>query len=216
MALEILYEDKRMLALNKPSGQLVIPGRGESPGLPLAHELEERLKKKIFVVHRLDRGASGVVLFAKDATMHRRLSGQFENREIEKSYLVLAQGRLEGSGTVDSPIKAFGSGRMGVHPTGKPSRTDYRVLESFPNATLLEVSPHSGRRHQIRVHLYSLGHPVMGDPLYGEDRPVGGCARLMLHAWTIACPRAPAEPLRVKAEPPADFQEIVSQFRAGS
>ncbi len=204
MAIDILYEDDVLIAAAKPSGQLVIPGRGEISGLPLAQELEAHFKKKIFVVHRLDRGASGIVLFAKTAATHRTLSLQFEKRDIEKTYLVLAQGAVTESGRIETPIKVFGSGRMGVHPAGKPSLTEYKPLKPLRGSTLLEVSPHTGRRHQIRVHLYSIGHPVMGDTLYGKERPVGGCARLMLHAWKIAFTHK-GKRLALEAPAPEDF-----------
>src|SRR5690242_16896817 len=112
MPIQILYEDKHLLALAKPSGQVVIPGRGELGGDPLNKELETYLGQKAFVVHRLDRGASGLVLFAKDAHTHKQLSLQFEKREVQKTYLVLVQGRVEAGGKIEQPIKAFGSGRM--------------------------------------------------------------------------------------------------------
>src|SRR5258706_1098662 len=120
MPIQILYEDKFLVALDKPSGQVVIPGRGELTGEPLNKELAAHLRIKVFVVHRLDRGASGLVLFAKDADTHRHLSLQFEKRAVKKTYLALVRGRLEESGKIEQPLKAFGSGRMGIHPKGKP------------------------------------------------------------------------------------------------
>jgi tRNA pseudouridine32 synthase/23S rRNA pseudouridine746 synthase len=209
MAIPILHEDKHIVAVSKPSGQVVIPGRGEIPGVPLNKELEMQLGRKVFVVHRLDRGASGIVLFAKDAAAHRRLSLQFENREIKKTYLVLAQGRIESGGKIEHPLRAFGSGRMGIDPKGKPSLTEYTVRESFPNATLLEVTPSTGRRHQIRVHLFSIGHPVMGDTLYGKDRPVGGAPRLMLHAWKLAWAAENGERIPIEDDIPLDFRNVL-------
>lgn len=205
MPLQILYQDSDLLAVEKPSGQLVIPGRGEGLGEPMLQELERTLGRKIWVVHRLDRGASGLVLFAKSAAAHQRLCGLFQRREMKKSYQVVVQGIVEKGGTINAPIKIFGSGRLGVHPSGKPSLTDYEVLKPLAGSTLLQVMPHTGRRHQIRVHLYSIGHPVMGDPLYGKDRPVGGAPRLMLHAWKLEIPREGQEPLRLESPPPADL-----------
>jgi len=216
MAISILYEDKHLVALNKPSGQVVIPGRGELPGEPLIKELETHLGQKAFVVHRIDRGASGLVLFAKDAATHRRLCVQFENREVKKTYLVLVQGTVKEAGRVESPLRAFGSGRMGVHEQGKPSVSEYCVREHLPGTTLLEVMPLTGRRHQIRVHLYSIGHPVMGDTLYGKDRPVGGVARLMLHAWKLEVSGAGGEALSLEAPPPEDFEAILKSWKKSS
>ncbi len=205
MAIDILYEDKHLVALNKPTGQIVIPGRGGKEEVPLAKELERHLGRRVYVVHRLDRGASGVILFAKDARTHRDLNQQFELRAVKKTYLVCVQGCVEKDGQVAAPLREYGSGRMGVHVQGKPSRTDYRVKKSSSTATLLEVSPHTGRRHQIRVHLYSIGHPVLGDRVYGKERPVGGASRLMLHAWKIEFLKLNGERLCVEAPPPDNF-----------
>jgi 23S rRNA-/tRNA-specific pseudouridylate synthase len=105
---------------------------------------------------------------------------------MHKLYLALVKGCLEADGVVDQPLRAFGSGRIGLATdTGKASLTRYRVLGRAEQASLLEVTPETGRRHQIRVHLYSLGYPILGDPLYGQNRPVGGVERLMLHAWRL-------------------------------
>jgi tRNA pseudouridine32 synthase / 23S rRNA pseudouridine746 synthase len=213
MAIHLLHEDAHLLAVSKPSGQVVIPGRGDLPGEPLVTELEKHVGGKVYVVHRLDRGASGIVLFAKNPKAHRFLSMQFENREVTKMYRVLAQGAIPRGGRVDQPLRAFGSGRMGVHPQGKPSSTEFHVLEPFKEATLLEVAPLTGRRHQIRVHLFSIGHPVMGDPLYGKDRPVGGVLRLMLHAQSLEFRHPSGEKLTLTVEPPADFEEVLTALR---
>lgn len=211
--MDILFEDDHLLAVSKPSGQVVIPGRGPLLGEPLQAELEHRCGKKIFVVHRLDRGASGLLLFAKDAPTHRSLSMQFERHEVRKSYLVLVQGCLETSGRVDQPLRAFGSGRMGIHAQGKASTTEYRVREPLRGATLLEVTPQTGRRHQIRVHLYSIGHPVMGDPLYGKDRPVGGISRLMLHAASLEFTNPKGDRQTLQTDPPEDFAGVLALLR---
>jgi RluA family pseudouridine synthase len=208
--LTVLHEDNHLIAVSKPSGQLVIPGRGPS-GQTLREEVEECVRGKVFVVHRLDQGASGVVLFAKDPGTHRQLCLDFENHRIEKIYLVLVRGRLERDGRVDQPLREFGSGRVGVDSRGKPSVTEFKVREKFEAATLLEVRPQSGRRHQIRVHLYSLNHPVMGDTRYGAPRPVGGISRLMLHAFRVKTEGGGD----FKADPPEDFLRVLNRFRAG-
>jgi RluA family pseudouridine synthase len=208
-SLEIVYEDERVLALSKPCGQPTIPGRGEI-GEPLNRSAEKHAKRKVFVVHRLDREASGLVVFAKDAATHKRLSQRFEARQVHKKYLVAVQGELSGEGLVRSPIKEYGSGRMGVGEGGKPSQTRYRSLQTTKKATLLEVEPVTGRRHQIRVHLYSIGHPVLGDPLYGKDRPVGGAPRLLLHSLELDFDLGDIPKLR--AEPGPEFDKMVSNF----
>jgi 23S rRNA-/tRNA-specific pseudouridylate synthase len=135
---------------------------------------------------------------------------QFERHEVLKSYLVLVQGRLETTGRIDQPLRAFGSGRMGIHAQGKPSSTDYQIREPLRGATLLEVTPKTGRRHQIRVHLYSIGHPVLGDPLYGKDRPVGGIARLMLHAASLEFTHPNGHRQKLQAAPPEDFANVLA------
>lgn len=213
MAIPLLHEDAHLLAVSKPSGQVVIPGRGDLPGEPLLQELEKIHGEKLYVVHRLDRGASGILLFARTAKAHRFLSMQFERHEVRKTYVVLAQGHLPSDGQIDQPLRAFGSGRMGVHPQGKPSSTTYRLREQMKGTTLLEVAPLTGRRHQIRVHLFSIGHPVMGDPLYGKDRPVGGVPRLMLHALALKFRHPSGEFLSLQADLPQDFEDVLKTFR---
>jgi len=144
---------------------------------------------KAYTVHRIDKGTSGVVLFAKDAGTHRALSMAFEDRRMGKTYLALVHGAMEGEGKIVAPLKDRGSGRVSVHPKGKPSGTRWKAVRREGERTLLEVSPLTGRRHQIRVHLYSVGHPVVGDPLYGEKRGEEG--RMMLHAWKLRIPEGP-------------------------
>lgn len=197
------------MAVAKPSGQPTIPGRGEI-GEPLNRAAERRAGGRLFVVHRLDREASGLVVFAKDARTHRQLCGLFEARKVSKLYLAACLGELAGEGVIQAPIKEFGSGRMGVGAGGKRSITRYRLRRALKGASLLEVAPVTGRRHQIRVHLYSIGHPVLGDPLYGKERPVGGAARLLLHSLALdfGLPGIP----ELRAEPGPDFEKEVSNF----
>ncbi len=204
--LSIVHEDERALVLCKPAGQPCIPGRGDI-GEPLNIAAAAHIGGKAFVVHRLDLEASGLVVFAKDAQTHARLSLRFERRQVQKTYLAVVLGLLEGEGIIRGPIKEFGSGRMGVAALGKPSVTRYRLKRSLQEACLLEVSPETGRRHQIRVHLYSIKHPVLGDPLYGSKRPVGGLPRLMLHALELDFGLEDFPKLRAQA--PADFEEAL-------
>jgi RluA family pseudouridine synthase len=209
----LIHEDARILAVAKPAGQLVIPARRPEEGEPLVSEAARSRGGRLFVIHRLDRDASGVVVFAKDAEAHRALSAEFEGRTAKKTYLAAVLGRPNiEEGTVDEPIREFGSGRMGVGKGGKPSRTGYRVLERFPDSSLLEAHPETGRRHQIRVHLYSIGHPILGDRLYGEKRPVRGAARLMLHALELELQHPDGGALKLRAEPPADFEAVLASL----
>jgi tRNA pseudouridine32 synthase / 23S rRNA pseudouridine746 synthase len=211
--LNVIYEDSALVAVDKPAGQNVIPGRGEDEQEPLLSQVASHIGKKAYVVHRLDKETSGLVVFAKDPDTHRQLSILWEKREVKKAYLALVQGLVERKdGTIKHPLKSFGSGRMGVAPRGKPSQTFYRVLWASEKASYLEIQPLTGRRHQIRVHLYNLGHPVLGDGLYGHDRPVGGCSRLMLHAHSLEIPLI-SGPLALVSKVPIDFQKILHQFQ---
>ena len=203
----ILYENEEVLAAAKPAGQPSIPGRG-AIGRPLQQELERKLRQKIFVVHRLDRDASGLIVFAKTAGAHKRLCAQFEDRKAKKVYLAAVLGKVEKGGSVDGPLREFGSGRSAVSAQGKPSLTKYLPKKWGPKATLLQVEPKTGRRHQIRAHLYSLGHPILGDRMYGQDRPVGGAPRLMLHALSLTLDGLPV----MTCPPPPDFEEGLKRF----
>ena len=203
MSAEIVFQDERLLAACKPAGQPSVPGRGDA-GEPLNKELERRLGARLWVVHRLDREASGLIVFAKDADTHRRLCAEFEGRRAKKAYLAAVAGVLEGEGTIDRPLKEFGSGRTAPAEGGKPSVTRWRVARPLKGATLLRVEPETGRRHQIRAHLASIGHPILGDPLYGPPpRPVGGAPRLLLHALELSL--SEGRDYRLRAEPPPDF-----------
>ena len=205
--LTIIFEDEHVLAVDKPAGRPTIPGRGDI-GEALNAELERRLGRKIFVAHRLDLEASGVVVFAKDAATHRLLCAQFEGRGAKKTYLALVAGALTGEGVVNSPLKEFGSGRVAPSSEGKKSKTRWRVERTGRGATLLRVEPETGRRHQIRAHLCSIGHPILGDSRYGPPpRPIGGAARLMLHALELSL--TAGRDYTFRAEPPPQFELIL-------
>lgn len=182
---DILYEDARLIALDKPAGLATIPERF----LPhcLQEEVQDYLGEKAFIVHRLDKDVSGVVLFAKDAAAHRHLSMAFEARAVDKHYVAVVHGQVgRQNGGINLPIRAFGSGRMGVDERkGKPSTTRYAVRQRRGDTTVLDVYPVTGRRHQIRVHLYHLGHPIVGDPLYGDTAAQAAYPRLFLHAHAL-------------------------------
>jgi tRNA pseudouridine32 synthase / 23S rRNA pseudouridine746 synthase len=215
-ALVVVHEDERLIVVAKPPGLAVAAGGGVDPDDTLQARVERHLATKAYLVHRLDRGTSGVMVFAKDAETHRRLSSAFEARQVDKRYVALVLGHVEpASREIDRPLRSFGSGRVGVDQRGKPAITHYTVLERLPSVDLLEVRPLTGRRHQIRVHLYALGHPVIGDTRYGHERPVGGAGRLMLHARELVLPDTDGSTIAVRAEPPPDFVEIVDGFRIG-
>ena len=197
----VVFEDEKIVAVSKPAGRPTIPGRGEI-GEAVNLELEKRLGKKLWVVHRLDREASGLLVFAKDAETHKALCAQFEGRAAKKEYLAVVAGKLAGEGRVDARLKEFGSGRVAPAPDGKASLTLWRVERPLRGATLLSVEPRTGRKHQLRAHLASIGHPILGDPRYGPPpRPVGGETRLLLHARRLVLEGFP----ELVAEPDADF-----------
>jgi tRNA pseudouridine32 synthase/23S rRNA pseudouridine746 synthase/23S rRNA pseudouridine955/2504/2580 synthase len=202
----VIFEDDRIIAVNKPVGLPTIPGRGEI-GVAVNIEIERRLRKKIFVVHRLDLDASGILVFAKDAETHRLLSMEFEERRAKKEYLVAVLGTMTGSGEISKPLREFSSGRVAPAPDGKRAVTRWKAERSLGGATLLRVETLTGRKHQIRAHLSSEAHPILGDPRYGPPpRPIGGAKRLMLHAHTLHLDLG----YDLKADPGPDFEAVLA------
>jgi len=208
----ILFENDDYLAVDKPEGVLSVAeaGRGGLPEL-----LKDHYAAKLFPVHRLDRGASGVIVFAKNAGAHRRLNGEFDRREVRKTYLALVDGvPAANRGQINAPLREFGSGRMGVDPKrGKPSSTEWKVAERLDGATLLRVHPATGRRHQIRVHFYHIGHPILGDPRYGDRARQERAPRLMLHAQALEFALPSGERVTVEAPPPPSFEKVLAAMR---
>ena len=213
---EILFEDDTILVVNKESGISAIPGRGDAKDESLLSALESHFSRKLFVVHRIDRDTSGLIVFAKTAAAHRHLNIQFEKRLVKKTYHALVQGVPSEDQTIDAPIHEFGSGRMGVDQRGKNAVTEFSVLDRYASAALLQVKPVTGRRHQIRVHLYSIGHPIFGDKTYGSPRPVGGVERLMLHAYTIEFIHPDTSLVQLTAPFSEQWNRIVAQMKGNS
>ncbi|MBI4851814.1 MAG: RNA pseudouridine synthase [Acidobacteria bacterium] len=190
--IEILYQDKDFVAVNKPIGINTILGRDNQ--VEQAHEqvlvkiLEQKLETKLYVVHRLDKQVSGVVVFAKNPTSHKYLNDLFSTSKVSKEYLALVYGQvINNTGVIDKPIREYGSGRMGVdYKKGKTSLTIYKIEEKTKNFTLLRIYPKTGRRHQIRVHLYSIGHSIVGDLEYGDRAKSITYPRLMLHSEKLS------------------------------
>ncbi len=213
----ILYEDGDLLAVDKPEGVVSISeaGRGGLPEL-----LKPAFAAKLFAVHRLDQDVSGIILFAKNAAAHRHLNMEFDRRAVRKTYLALVHGSLsEGRGTIDKPIREFGSGRMAVDPRrGKPSSTEFERIERLDGGTLVKAFPATGRRHQIRVHFYSIGHPVVGDLKYGDGSVQRRFSRLMLHALAVEFRHPDGRDLTIEAPIPASFSAALKEFgrREGS
>lgn len=170
----VVHESGDFIAINKPSGMLTIPDRYDNAQQSLYSILSAKYGK-IFVVHRLDKDTSGLILFAKNEGTHKFLSQLFEQRKIEKKYQAIVQGVLTpADGTINEAIIEHPSkkGEMTISKRGKPSITDYETLENFGLYSLVSFQIHSGRTHQIRVHMKFAGHPIICDPIYGNAQPV--------------------------------------------
>ncbi|HEX7511695.1 MAG TPA: RluA family pseudouridine synthase [Chitinivibrionales bacterium] len=211
--LDILFENDDILAVNKPEGLACIPTRvaGEPT---LLKELSERFPEKIFVVHRIDKEVSGVMLFAKNAKAHKCLNDQFFSRTVLKTYILAACGVIANDkGVICKPLRQFGSGRMGVdEKNGKESITEFSVIARGPEHTLVKAFPRTGRRHQIRVHFYSLGHPIAGELRYGDKATQISVPRLMLHAASITFKLPSGELKTVQAVLPESFKTYLGSI----
>ena len=194
----VLFSDPFLVVCDKESGLLSVPGIGPEKADCLVARLQ-RDYPGARIVHRLDRDTSGVIVLARDAESHRTLSMSFEARAVDKTYEALVAGHLaDDRGTIDLSLRkeALGSARQIVHLTeGKPSRTDYEVLERGRDGdgagdgfawTRVKLTPHTGRSHQLRVHMLAIGHPILGDELYAEGAARTARPRLCLHARSLA------------------------------
>ncbi|MBI4234568.1 MAG: RluA family pseudouridine synthase [Chloroflexi bacterium] len=223
--LHVVYEDQDLLVVDKPGGVPVHP----SPGHP-AHTLVNFLLAQCRdlsgiggvirpgIVHRLDKDTSGLLVVAKHDAAHLALARQLQTRQVAKSYLALAWGRPHPpEGTVEAPIgrDPRNRKRMAVVPGGRAARTRYQVLRSFSEASVLEAAPETGRTHQIRVHLASIGHPLVGDPLYSR-RKTPLVARQFLHAHRLGF-RLPStgEYREFTSELPDDLRRVLEALEQG-
>lgn len=194
VSLDILFEDAALIVVNKPAGLVVHPGAGHATGT-LVHGLLAHTQQlssvagpaKPGLVHRLDKDTSGVMVVAKDDATHRALAAQFADRTVRRTYIAVVRGRLaQGRGVINAPLGRHPKDRqrVAVQPSGqgREAITRYRVLARGPGMTLVELTPQTGRTHQLRVHLAHLGHPIIGDPTYGGRPQPAGVARQLLHA----------------------------------
>jgi 23S rRNA pseudouridine1911/1915/1917 synthase len=232
--LDILFEDADLLVLNKPPGLVVHPSAGHAEGTlvnALLHHCQGQLSgiggvARPGIVHRLDQDTSGCIVAAKNDVAHAALAAQFSSRGVDKFYHALACGRIEADhGAIEAAIARHPTHRKRMAVTdgsGRPSRTDYRVLERFELATLVEATLHTGRTHQVRVHLKHIGHPVVGDLTYGNRqnqrlREATGYTppRQMLHAFRLAFdhPRT-GQRIMLEAPCPPDFIETLDTLRS--
>ena len=220
--LEILFEDNALIVINKPAGLTVHPGAGQRE-----HTLVNALlshcatlsgiggKERPGIVHRLDKETSGCLVVAKDDMAHRELSKQFAARTVKKIYLALVAGKLrKAAGIIEENIGRHPVHRQRMRVTsvrGRTAKTEYRVIRSSEQASLIECLLHSGRTHQIRVHLHHLGHPVLGDKVYAP-RFAKNFPRQMLHAWKLGFhhPRT-GEWKQFQAAFPDDFKEAIAR-----
>ncbi|HUI92093.1 MAG TPA: RluA family pseudouridine synthase [Chitinivibrionales bacterium] len=214
MTIPVLFEDSNVIAVNKPEGLTSIPG-SEKGKETLLELLSKQCNRKLFVVHRLDKDVSGVMLFAKNAAAHKNLNDQFSNHTTKKTYVAVVHGALDGAkGVIAKPIHKFGSGRMGVDELrGKQSSTDYEVIERLGAFSLVKALPGTGRKHQIRVHFYSMGHPIVGDRLYGDKTIQSTFPRMMLHAQEITFKISSGEDKTVEAPMPESFAVVLDSLR---
>lgn len=231
--LDIIFENDSFVAINKPAGLLSIPDREQTQT-----SLKDILITKygsIFTVHRLDKETSGIILFAKNETAHKYYSRLFEERKTEKYYMGLVLGSpAVKKGTIDAPISehSLQKGLMVVHRNGKPSVTDYEVMEEHRSFSLLQFQLHTGRTHQIRVHCKNIGHPLACDELYGDGKPILLSSikrkyklskhdederpmlnRLALHAYRLKFTDMDGKDFDLIAELPKDIRAFLQQLK---
>ena len=226
--ISILWTGPGLVAVDKPAAMAVIPGRSLESGPPLRERLESQLGRKVFVVHRLDRDTSGVLLFALDAQSHRAASLAFEQGRADKRYLALVSPPLAGPVRVDAALVPARRSRMRVAQPGeegKPAVTELTPVETFGEVGLVEARPLTGRTHQIRVHLRHAGAPLLVDAQYGRPEPVterqlgghsdaGVLARTPLHASRLVLPGGEGlPPVDVSAPLPEDMARALALLR---
>jgi 23S rRNA pseudouridine1911/1915/1917 synthase len=222
IALSIVDEDDAMLVVDKPAGLVVHPGSGNWEGT-LANALLHHAPQlagvpRAGIVHRLDKDTSGLMVVAKTLTAHTALVRQLQARTVTREYIALASGDIAQHGTVDAPIGRHPTRRttMAVVATGKAARTHFDIVERFGAATLLRCRLETGRTHQIRVHLASLGHPLVGDPTYGRKGPIA-FPRQALHAARLALVHpATGRACQWDSPLPADFAGLLTTLRTRS
>ncbi len=229
----IIFENDHFIVINKPAGVLSIPDRMQSET-----SLKDMLIEKygsIFTIHRLDRETSGIIMFAKDEETHKYFSKQFEERTVEKFYLGLVHGSMpEKTGHMDGAIMEHPvfKGQMVINQKGKPSLTEYAVVEELGKYSLVKFQIHTGRTHQIRVHAKNIGHPIVCDPLYGDGKPVLLSSikkkyklskhdeeerpmlnRVALHSFQLKFKDAAGKDFDLEAEMPKDMRALIQQLK---
>lgn len=235
MKLEIIYQDNDIVAYNKPSGLLTIPHRFNTEDLSLVRLAERQLGQKLFVIHRIDRDTSGAIILAKNEVAHRHYSMAFQNRQVEKYYRAFCYGNpINDKGDIITGIMEHPTikGKMVVNKKGKDAHTQYEVIQRWHGYTYYHVQIHTGRTHQIRLHLQSIGTPIICDPIYGNGTSLklsdfkkkynkgkdeyaeekGLINRLALHSYELKVPNIQGEMLTITAPVPKDFTAAVKQL----
>lgn len=233
----VLYEDADLLVVNKPAGVVVIPARAEAPEACLLHQLQAARGERLWVVHRIDRDTSGVLLFARTAEAHRRLNAAFAGRTVHKRYLALTRGAVPEASLrhpIRIPLHTARKNKMRPALPGEAesleAQTDLSLVARYTTAlgplTLVHAMPVTGRQHQVRVHLRAIGCPLLVDPLYGSDAPVDGAAlgldadvhlaRTPLHAVDLTLPRDGADALTFTAPLPPDLRGLLDALDAAA
>lgn len=223
--LDVVYEDDDVIVVNKPTGLVVHPAPGHPDGTlvnALLHHCGDSLsgiggEKRPGIVHRIDRDTSGLIIAAKNDAAHLALSAQLKDHSLSRTYECLVTGNMkQDSGTVDAPIGRSSADRkkMAVVPTGRRAVTHWEVIARYPGVTHLRCRLETGRTHQIRVHMAHIGHPILGDTVYGAKKPVPGLTGQCLHATGLRFvhPRT-GEPVELHCPLPPEFTAMLQKLQ---
>ena len=223
--LDVVYEDDDVIVVNKPTGLVVHPAPGHPDGTlvnALLHHCGDSLsgiggEKRPGIVHRIDRDTSGLIIAAKNDAAHLALSAQLKDHSLSRTYECLVTGNMkQDSGTVDAPIGRSSADRkkMAVVPTGRRAVTHWEVVARYPGVTHLRCRLETGRTHQIRVHMAYIGHPILGDTVYGAKKPVPGLTGQCLHATGLRFvhPRT-GEPVELHCPLPPEFSAMLQKLQ---
>ena len=224
--LDVVYEDDDVIVVNKPTGLVVHPAPGHPDGTlvnALLHHCGDSLsgiggEKRPGIVHRIDRDTSGLIIAAKNDAAHLALSAQLKDHSLSRTYECLVTGNMkQDSGTVDAPIGRSSADRkkMAVVPTGRRAVTHWEVVARYPGVTHLRCRLETGRTHQIRVHMAHIGHPILGDTVYGAKKPVPGLTGQCLHATGLRFihPRT-GEPVELRCPLPPEFTAMLQKLQS--
>ncbi len=222
---QIIYEDKHIIAVNKPPGELVIPGSGKDREQgSIVDNLNKYLNTVLFTVHRLDRETTGVLLFAKNPESHRELCKLFERRKIKKIYWGVVYGETPLTGSINIPLHKARKGKMRPAKISEPKSlralTHFRTIASNKNVSLVEIYPVTGRHHQVRVHFRAIGHPFLLDKFYGKIIPKEVreefsklVDRFLLHVVTLKFKHPFKNKfVEIKAQLPPDFKKVIEYY----